>query len=216
MLKIGIIDDAKIEQDDIQVSIFENWEDNSEIGFEVYVLEGKDKVTIFSQIMEDVLERKICTLIVDFKLDTTIDVIKGSDIVEFCHEKFPEFPVIILTNAPEESKASLCIDADKVYAKTVFLNPELIETKTLVNNIILNIKKYNTRRDELECNLMVALEELVAGDDNIDALGEVMAIEDELSKYKPMVETKIDRTINVNDLKEVFELLDKYEKLAEK
>lgn len=47
-----------------------------------------------------------------------------------------------MTNVPDESKESPHTDADKVYAKKVFLNPQSDATKEMVRNIRLNIQRY--------------------------------------------------------------------------
>jgi formyltetrahydrofolate synthetase len=94
---------------------------------------------------------------VDFKLDTTEKIITGGEILDFMHEETPEFPVIILTNVPDESKTSGLTDPDKVYAKKTFLDPRSPETKEKVRNMQLNMEKYINHRQKLEARLVVAL-----------------------------------------------------------
>ena len=109
MYRIGIVDDEKDERDDIQVSILDNagWIlDKPEIEFKEYELEGRERKSILQEIQNDIDEKNIQALIVDFRLDTTADVIKGWQSIEFMHDEIPEFPVIIMTNAQEESKQS--------------------------------------------------------------------------------------------------------------
>ena len=74
--------------------------------FKEYDLEHKTKEHLLNEIREDVSEEAIQALIVDFRLDTTEDIIKGWEIIEFAHNEFPEFPVVIMTNAPDEGKES--------------------------------------------------------------------------------------------------------------
>lgn len=216
MYQIGIIDDVKSERDDIQVSILDNLNAETEVSFKEYVLEHKTKEELFKEIREDVSEGGIHALIVDFRLDTTEDVIKGWEIIEFAHAEFPEFPIIIMTNAPNESKESNHIDADKVYAKKVFLNPQSDETKELVRNIFLNIHRYDKRRKELEAQLTIELQKLETDGENIEILESVINLEKELSKYKQIYQTTIDTELGMNDLKEAFALLDKYEDMLRK
>lgn len=213
MYQIGIIDDVKSERDDIQVSILDNVNAGTGVEFKEYVLEHKTKDTLFNEIREDVSDEVIQALIVDYRLDTTEDIIKGWEIIEFTHNEFPEFPVIIMTNAPDESKESDHTDADKVYAKKVFLNPQSAETKELVKNIILNINRYAKRRKELEAKLSVELQKLETDGENIEILENIINIEKELTKYKQMYQTTIDTELEMDDLKEAFALLDKYENM---
>ena len=216
MYQIGIIDNVKSERDDIQVSILDNVSVETEVGFKEYVLEHKTKDELFKEIREDVSDNSLHALIVDFRLDTTEDVIKGWEIIEFTHAEFPEFPVVIMTNAPDESKESNHTDADKVYAKKVFLNPQSEETKELVRNIFLNINRYNKKRKELEAQLTIELQKLEKDGQNIDVLEKIIYLEKELSKYKQIYQTTIDTELGMNDLKEAFALLDKYENMLRK
>lgn len=216
MYRIGIIDDVKNERDDIQVSILDNVDPETEIDFKEYIIEHKAKEVLFNEIREDVSECIIQALIVDFRLDTAEDIIKGWEIIEFAHNEFPEFPVIIMTNAPDESKESNYTDADKVYAKKVFLNPQSDETKELVKNIILNIKRYSKNRKVLEANLTIELQKLEKDGENIEILGKIINIEKELGKYKQIYQTALDTALGMNDLKEAFSMIDEYEKILRK
>ena len=213
MYRIGIIDDAKSERADIQVSVLDNVGWDAQIEFKEYELEARTREDIMTEIRRDVEEGNIHALIVDFKLDTTADVIKGWEIIEFMHEETPEFPVVIMTNAPDESKESQYTDADKVYAKKVFLKPELDATKELVKNIMLNMEKYVSHRKELETRLEVELKKLDRDGANEDILEEVIKIENELSRYKQIYQTRVDKALDMSDLKDAFEELEKYEKL---
>ncbi|WP_300844364.1 hypothetical protein [uncultured Acetatifactor sp.] len=213
MYRIGIIDDAESERADIQVSVLDNAGWDAEIEFKEYELETRTREDIVAEIRRDVEEGNIHALIVDFKLDTTADVIKGWEIIEFMHEETPEFPVVIMTNAPDESKESQYTDADKVYAKKVFLRPELEATKELVKNIVLNMEKYVSRRKELEARLEIELKKLDRNGASEDALKEVIRIENELSRYKQIYQTRVDKALDLSDLKDAFEELEKYEKL---
>ena len=213
MYRIGIIDDAKSERADIQVSVLDNVGWDAQIEFKEYELEARTREDIMTEIRRDVEEGNIHALIVDFKLDTTADVIKGWEIIEFMHDETPEFPVVIMTNAPDESKESQYTDADKVYAKKVFLKPELDATKELVKNIMLNMEKYVSHRKELETRLEVELKKLDRDGANEDILEEVIKIENELSRYKQIYQTRVDKALDMSDLKDAFEELEKYEKL---
>lgn len=213
MYRIGIIDDAKSERADIQVSVLDHVGWDAQIEFKEYELEGRTRGDIVSEIRHDVEEGTVHALIVDFKLDTTADVIEGWEIIAFMHEETPEFPVVIMTNAPDESKESQYTDADKVYAKKIFLRPELDETKELVKNIILNMEKYVSRRKELETKLGIELKKLDENGASQETLQEVIKIENELSKYKQMYQTTVDTVLDLADLKDAFTELEKYEKM---
>ncbi len=208
--RIGIIDDVKSERDDIQVSVLDNAGWDSQIQFKEYELEARAREDILDEIRKDIEEDHIQALIVDYKLDTTKDVIKGWEIIEFMHEETPEFPVIIMTNAPDESKESQHTDADKVYAKKVFLRPELDATKELVHNIMLNMQKYIIRRRKLEEKLRAGLKRLDQNGADEEALEIVIQVENELSRYKQMYQTTVDTVWNMGEIKDALKELKKY------
>ncbi len=214
MYRIGLIDDVQTDIDDIQVSVLENWGQDLKVGFKEYSLEGRGKTSLLEEIRDDVEEDQIHALIVDFRLDTTIDIIKGYEILAFMHRNIPEFPVVIMTNVPDESRESPHTDADKVYEKKYFLNPQSDATKEMVRNIRLNIQRYASQRGKLEAQLGQALKELDADSENPDILKRIIEIEEELGKYKPMsYPTIFDSSVNLTNLKEAFEELEKYEQL---
>lgn len=86
MYRIGIIDDAESERDDIQVSVLDN-ANGIELEFKEYELEARARKEILDEIRKDIEEENIHALIVDFKLDTTADVIEGWEIIEFMHDE---------------------------------------------------------------------------------------------------------------------------------
>lgn len=213
MIKIGIIDDSESERMDIQVSILDNVDNPETVSFKEYELERKAKDELIDEIRTDIIEENINCLIVDFKLDTSICVISGAEIVEFMHDETPEFPTVILTNAPDESKESSVTDADKVYAKVIFLDPEETRTAEMVKNLFLNMQKYldNRHRLEGELNKQIAIY-------NKDATGndtvlKILEIENELDRYKQIYQSAYTNRINridINELNEAAELLEKY------
>ncbi len=207
MWRIGIIDDKEGERADIQVSILENVEYRNEIQFKEYEIVKKAKEKLFEEIIEDISEERIQTLIVDYKLDTSQVVIKGWEIVDFVHEHVPEFPVIIMTNVPEESKESIYIDADKVYPKITFLNTKLPATEEMVKNILSNIQKYVKRRKELEGSLAVELDKLDQNSTDEEIIANVLELEKSLSKYTETQQTVLDEALDMAELKAVLQEL---------
>lgn len=95
----------------------------------------------------------------------------------------------------------------------MFLNPQSAETKELVKNILLNINRYDKKRKELEAKLSVELQKLETEGENVEILENIINIEKELTKYKQMYQTTIDTELEMDDLKEAFALLDKYENM---
>lgn len=213
MYQIGIIDDVAGQRADIQVAVLDNITDGTSVVFKEYELNSRSKEDLFKEIQEDISADQIHALIVDYKLDTTKDVIEGWEIIEFMHEEIPEFPVVILTNAPDEGLKSPHTDADKVYAKKEFLKVDSAECAVMVGKILLNMKKYVSRRASLEAELTANLMRLEQNGSDLDAMEKVMEIENDLGRYKMIYQTVVDKSMDMDDLKEAFEQLKKYEDL---
>ena len=215
MFSIGIIDDVQSERDDIQVSIMDNFSDVSNVTFKEYLIEGRSKEELLDELRTDIINDKINLLVVDFKLDTKKTIIAGWEILDFMHEETPDFPVVILTNAPDESKNSESTDADKIYAKKTFLNPELPETKEQIHNMQLHMEKYIKHRRELEAKLNVAINKYHNGIDVDSVTGEIVEIENKLSRYKQIYQSSVDKNIDIKNLESAFEILNKLKTLEE-
>lgn len=132
MYRIGIINDIKSECADIQASVLKNAGFDVEIEFKEYELGTRTREDIMVEILKDANAGNIHTLIVDFDLNITVEVIRGWEIIKFIHQEIPEFTAVVISDIPDESKAFPYIDADKVYAKMVFLRPGLDSSKELV------------------------------------------------------------------------------------
>lgn len=215
MFTVGIIDDVQSERDDIQVSIMDNFSDVSNVTFKEYLIEGRSKEELLDEIRADIINDKINLLVVDFKLDTKKTIIAGWEILDFMHEETPDFPVVILTNAPDESKNSESTDADKIYAKKTFLNPELQETKEQVHNMQLHMEKYIKHRRDLEAKLNVAINKYHNGIDLDSVTGEIVEIENKLSRYKQIYQSAVDKNIDIKNLESAFDILNKLKAMEE-
>lgn len=213
MYRIGIVDDVQSDRDDIQVAILDTCSDKSSVQFKEYELLDRKKTQILKEIIDDVTEGEIQALIVDFRLDTTADVIEGWEIVEFVHDEAPEFPMVILTHAPTEGKESPYTDADKVYAKKIFLKTSSTESKAMVENIFLNMDRYVGNRKKLEATLEIELSKLDQNSTDEDVLRHVMELETRLKGYKKMNQTAFDTSFDLGELKEVLDDLKKYEEM---
>lgn len=216
MYRIGIVDDAEMDISDIQVAIWESCDDPSRVQFKNYELSHRKKEDILREMMDDVTGEIIQALIVDFKLDTAMEVIKGWEIVDFVHNETPEFPMIILTHAPEEGRESPYTDADKVYAKKTFLKVASEESRVMVENIFLNIERYVKNRKDIESELEIELRKLDQDSTDETVLRRVMELETRLRGYKRMNQTIIDRNMDLGELKEVLNELRKCEELMQR
>lgn len=216
MYQIGIIDDNNDEVDDIQATIYTVWnkcdDTPNEVGYKHYELTSAPnfKDNLLRELLYDIEQSTIHSLIVDYKLDSLRTVLEGKDIVDFLREKVPFFPVVILTNAPKGSKEEEKIDPDKVYDKRSFFNLKADASKEMAYNIFLNIKRYINRRKELEQDLSTALDELTSkegADGDISLISKISKIEEELSGYTITGQTYAERAFNLSELRELIQEL---------
>lgn len=217
MFYIGIIEDEIAEASSAMLSLIENSDQIEEKSFKLYPMMKKEnfKEELFEKITEDIKNNRIQGLIIDYKLEKMDEVLEGIEVVNFVHELVPEFPVIILTNVPDDSKKNDKADPDKVYAKNVFLNNEKKETRDMVYNIVRNLERYVKKRVELEARREQLLNCVVDNAQENETYGELLETEKELNKYTPIGMTEIDNTYKVDDMKEALELLKEYKGLLE-
>lgn len=222
MITIGLIDDNEYEVDDIRATIMTTWKKSlempHEVDFKLYKLvpEPNLKEQLKEELIYDVENQVIQSLIVDYKLDSLRRVIEGKDVVEYLREKVPAFPVIILTNAPDRSKREDTIDPDKVYDKESFFALENEQSKEMAFKIYRNIERYIKRRSELEINLAAALDKLHEPKDpdvEVEMLAKIAGIEDELGDYTLTGQTTAEKAF---DLKELHGLIGDLMALEEK
>ena len=220
MVRIGIIDDNNSELDDIRATIFTSWKKSPDISedvdFKPYSLEKTQdfKEKLESELLRDIENRTIQSLIVDYKLDSLRKVLEGKDVVEYLRDVVPAFPVVILTNAPSGSKKESEIDPDKVYDKHEFLKVNSSESDEMSLNIYLNIKRYIKHRGELEAELEASLNDLTSrpgADIDIGLLSRISEIEVDLSKYVPIDKSHAEKLFDLSELKGLIEEISKLE-----
>lgn len=214
MYKIGILEDREKEIDNVILVIMENSKliDNipeiTEESFVIYKVDDYEKVKeqITRAIENDIDENVIQGLIVDYKIDTKKDIFTGADVVRHIKDTMIEFPIVILTAAVDMSRTSVYVDPDKTYNKEIFFNVDNPESLELTKNIFRNMERYVQLREKLEVELDQELNKL--GDEFSDStLSKVIKIENELSKYKKLEMTQIDKTLDISVLKETMETL---------
>lgn len=214
MSKIGILEDRDKEIDNIILVIMENSKliDNipeiTEDSFVIYKIDDYENVKeeVIEKIENDIDESVIQGLIVDYKIDTKKDIFTGADIVRNIKDSMTEFPVVILTAAVDMSKTSVYVDPDKTYNKEIFFNLDNPESLELTKHIFRNMERYVQLREKLETELDQELNKL--GNEFSEViLTKVIKIEEELSKYKKLELTQIDKTLDLSVLKETMETL---------
>lgn len=212
---IGIIDDDEHETVDIERSIIVNLPEDireESVDFFVYSLDDRncDLVdSLVQQVIDDVANRKVNALFIDYKLVVNQQNIYGSEIFQGINKTIPKFPVIMLTNLADGCYTKDYIDADKVYDKRYFFKVEEHYSKEKINHLFLNIKKYNKLRSELTVNLSLEIENLAQNGYNSTDLQNITDIETQLDDYLPIGKTTVEKALNVSELKEIVSLIEK-------
>lgn len=221
MNRIGIIEDDMAVIPEIKLVIAEYLKKKGgTIEYkEYFITDGKDqqKETL-DMVLSDIEEGVIQTLFVDYKLNTKNLAVQGSTIIKTIREKLTEFPMIILTNVVEDGKESKATDADKVYHKEVFLNPDDERSEEMVENVLLNMKRYSQLRASLETERDKILQNMHQLNDNgedekMELVNELIIVETELQKFTPTHLLSIERIFPMDKYKEVLGMLREYKEL---
>lgn len=223
MDRIGIIEDDKTVIPQIKLVIKEYLKKNGgAIEYKEYFIEGgKDQQEqTLDRVLSDIEEGVIQTLFVDYKLNTSNLAVKGSEIIKTIREKLTEFPMIILTNVVADGKESKATDADKVYNKEVFLNPDDERSEEMVENVLLNMKRYRQLRESFEINRDTILQKMhqmndSSDDEKMKLLNDLIMVETELQKYTPTHLMAVERIFPIEEYKEVLGILREYKELLD-
>lgn len=217
---IGIIDDEESAVRKIKVTIKENRPQNIEVGFKEYLLDEQENIKIEDlkqQILEDIENNEITTLIIDEKIIRNTTEVEGSKLFDEIKQKVEKFPMIILTNWSEEAESTYLIDPDKIYRKIDFLDLEKEKSKEQVKNIFINAKVYKENRERLERRIQ-DLEEKISKQgttEQAETISEISENEEKLKQLKPTDYNQIEKYMKPDEIKEVLNILKKANDLLE-
>lgn len=218
MYMIGLIDDEESQLKAIRRKIKTNAPTEIKYDFKSYLVpDNADNLVdnMFSDIMNDIVEQKISSLIVDYKIMVKTSKIRGTDIFRKIKDEVPKFPVIILTEVVEESTQPAFIDADKVYRKKDFFKIEGEYSKEKVFNIFDSMKKYVEQRDGIELSIQDLKLKLANGSIGREAIGSILSLESKLDDFVPTELTQIDKVFDEGKAKEIVNLIEQANKLLE-
>lgn len=218
MYIIGLIDDEESQLKKIRRTIKTNAKSNEQYDFKSYLISDNvsDVVSeVFEQVISDIKDSKLSSLIVDYKIIVKTSRIKGTDIFKRIKEEVPKFPIIILTEVVEESTEPEFIDADKVYKKKDFYKIQSEYSKEKVFNIFDSMRKYNDQRDKLQLTIEDLKHKLTDGSRGREVIGDILALESQLDDFVPTDQTQIDKIFDQNKAKEIVALIEKANDLLE-
>ena len=218
MYTIGLIDDEETQLKTIRRTIKTNAGNGEKYDFKTYLI--SDNATdfvekVFEDVINDIREMKLPSLIVDYKLIVKTSKIKGTDIFKKIKDEVPKFPVIILTEVVEESTEPDFVDADKVYKKKDFYKIESEYSKEKVFNIFDSMRKYIGQRDKLQLTIDDLKQKLSKGSLGREAIGSILALESQLDNFVPTEQSQIDKVFDEKKAKEIVALIEKANELLE-
>lgn len=218
MYIIGLIDDEESQLKKIRRTIKTNAKANEQYDFKSYLIpdNASDVVSeVFEQVISDIKDSKLASLIVDYKIIVKTSKIKGTDIFKRIKEEVPKFPIIILTEVVEESTEPEFIDADKVYKKKDFYKIESDYSKEKVFNIFDSMRKYNEQRDKLQLTIEDLKQKLTDGSRGRDVIGDILSLESQLNDFVPTDQSQIDKIFDEGKVKKIVALIEKANDLLE-
>ena len=212
MYYIGIIDEDMDEVLDIKRTILVNKPvsiSEDQIQFVDYSFPS-DTAT-FSQVIsdaviEDIKNSKIHVLIVDYRIIIESTLIDGTEIFNKISSFVPKFPMLILTNVPDDCYKSF-VDADKVYSKRSFFKIEENYSIEKTLNIFRNIDNYKKHCASLTATLDEQLLKLEGQGYTPDVFQRILSLEKALGDYLPQEQSMVEKELNISELKEAVILL---------
>ena len=219
MYIIGLIDDEESQLSKIRRTIKTNAKKEEQYDFKSYLISDKasDVVSdVCEEVIDDIKNMKLSSLIVDYKIIVKTYKIKGTEIFKKIKEEVPKFPVIILTEVVEESTEPDFVDADKVYKKKDFYKIEGEYSKEKVFNIFDSMRKYVGQRDKLQLTIDDLKQQLAKGSlRHEEVVGNILALESQLDDFVPTEQSQIDKVFDEQKAKEIVALIEKANALIE-
>lgn len=210
---IGIVDEDIEDIEDIERTIIINKPEaivEEQIVFQKYDIPADTESiisTISDEITQDIISNKIQSIIIDYKIISNTECIEGTDIFRKINEIAPKFPVIILTNLPQDCYAKEFVDADKIYSKGQFFKVSEAYSKEKTLNIFKNMGNYSSLRAKLSTKLNSCLSTLETQGYSQETLCEIIETEKLLDNYYPQQQSTIEKELNVTDLKSAVDLI---------
>ena len=217
---IGIVDDEESAVRKIKVTIKENRPENVDVSFKEYLLEGQEDIKIdklTKQILDDIQNNEISTLIIDEKIIRNATEVEGSKLFAEIKQKVDKFPMIILTNWSEDVEKQYLVDPDKIYKKKIFFDLESEKSKEQVKNIFINATVYKENREQLERKIQ-NLEQKISNQgttEQTETISEISENEEKLKQLKPTDYNQIEKYMKPDEIKEVLDILKKATDLLE-
>lgn len=138
MYIVGYLDDEDLEYDNYKVDL-RNYDMD---------LVRIENIKTKNDLKENILQLKLDCLIIDYNLNKfrQKEIQDGNELVRFINSEIPDFPCIILTSYPDESREEKTVVNSFILDRDILTNDtDGEEYKLLVGKIINNIEVYKKR-----------------------------------------------------------------------
>lgn len=212
---IYTVEEAEKELRYIQRAIICNCLDESNVSFSnIDIKEFESEKAISDYLLNEISEKKTNLIIIDYKLNSKNKSFDGNLIFDNILEQVPFFPLLILTNRPEECANQFIVDPDKIYKKGELFDIESEISKRLVTKLFQNIDLYLKKLREFE----EIEQELAKNLDKESSIKKIIECDEKMSKLIPGANTNVSRKFFnetffedlSNELQEAKEIINKY------
>ena len=199
----------------IQRAIICNAQNESDVSFEnINIDDFENESGIANYLLDLILEKKTNLIIIDYKLNSKNKSFDGNLIFNDLLNRVPLFPLVILTNRPEECADQFIVDSDKIYKKASLFKLDSDSSKELVSKLFHNIDLYLKRLREFE----EMEKEIEKNCDKKSDIKKIIECDEKMSKLIPGSSTNVSRRLFTEDffdkfseeLQEAVDVIEKY------
>ena len=213
--KIGIIDEDVADIEYIERTILINKPESitdEQVGFWRYPLPTETE-NVYDSVVKNVVSKimsgEIHALIVDYQIIISATFLEGTEIFNKLSKIVPKFPLIMLSNMPDDCYNKEFVDADKVYSKRSFFKIKDSYSIEKVTNIFRNMDNYISQRPKLSARLTEQLARLEKDGYSSETLQAIIETESLLDSFCPQEQSTIEKSLDLTDLRSAVDLLEK-------
>lgn len=213
--KIGIIDEDIADIEYIERTILINKPESitdEQVEFWRYPLPTETE-NVYDSVVKNVVGKimsgEIHALIVDYQIIISATFLEGTEIFNKLSKIVPKFPLIMLSNMPDDCYSKEFVDADKVYSKRAFFKIKDSYSIEKVTNIFRNMDNYISQRSKLSARLTEQLALLEKDGYSPKTLQAIIETESLLDSFCPQEQSTIEKSLDLTDLRSAVDLLEK-------
>lgn len=218
--RIGIIDEDVADIEYIERTILVNKPENineEQISFWRYPLPSEANIvydSVVKSVISKIISNEIQALIVDYKIIISTTALEGTEIFKKLTETVPKFPLVMLSNMPDDCYGKEFVDADKIYSKRNFFKISEEYSVEKVSNIFRNIDNYASQRAKLSTKLLEQLQVLGDKGYSQETLQAIIETENLLDDFCPQEQSSVEKSLDLSNLKSAVDLLERAKKMV--